>query len=128
LTVSPLEDTAMRVTRVQFTVRRLMAAVLLAGGLNWFTSRVWNREYTETCFLWCWPATRATYTRTYGDWFLEQLGLKGPHRMNWTPIPEPPPPFWLQNLPPPFESMNLQFEDLIGDPPSLGSAELLHKP
>ena len=81
----------MKSARVQFTVRRLMVGVLFSGVSFWFTSCVWNREYTETSTFWCWPATRATYTRTYGDRILERLGVGTPHLRNWTPIPDPPP-------------------------------------
>ena len=94
----------MRLPYVRFTVRQMMAAVLLAGGLSWFTSCVWNREYSETAFFWGEPATRASYTRTYGDWVLERLGMGTRHYRNWTPIPEPPPP---------VELLDLKIESLI---------------
>jgi hypothetical protein len=79
----------MRRPRIRFTVRRLMLAVLVSGLSFWLVECVWNREYTETCFVWSWPATRVSYTRTYGNWLLERMGIAEPDRRNWTPIREP---------------------------------------
>jgi hypothetical protein len=82
----------MKRPRLRFSVRQLMIAVLLAGGACWFKVCLWDREYTETAYFWCWPATRASYTRTYGDRLLERLGVGTVHMRNWTPIPDPPRP------------------------------------
>jgi hypothetical protein len=106
----------MQQSRLRFTLRQLMVAVLLAGGASWFKARVWDREYTETGYFSGWPAwTRATYTRTYGDRLLERLGVRAAPFRNWTPIPDPPSP-----PPPPSAFRMPQLSDWIpttGPPP-----------
>jgi hypothetical protein len=81
----------MRFPRVRFTLRQHLLAVLVAAaGLGLYS--LWNREYTETALLFTLPVTRATYTRTYGNWLMERLGLGERRYTNWTAIPEPPAP------------------------------------
>jgi hypothetical protein len=62
---------------MRFTVRQLMVAVLIAGGLSWFSFNFWNRKYTTTIVYEGFPTMRGTYRRTYGNWILERLGMSG---------------------------------------------------
>ncbi len=91
----------MRLPRMPVTVRRLMVAILLCALASWLKFRVWNREYTATATYFSWPAVTVTYSRTYGDRFLERIGLGVSHPRIIGRVVDPPPqprPFWTTDL------------------------------